>query len=267
MSRIIYTPEVKKRKRSSPKKIILAVGVFFLIIFILAVIIYLLRLPALQIKKIEIDGNYAIEKLGIEDKINEYLTGSYFYFIPKKNYFLARPAAIEKTLLETFLRIGGATIQKKPFNGIAVEIRERELWAIYCSQKCFFIDKSGFMYEEAFTNSGNLIRIVKTDNEKLGIGGYALTEETINIFTRLEEKINLSGLGPVMEYNLSLKSPGEIKIKTGEGFYLELSLDDDFNRVFMILETVLNEEIKEKRGNLDYIDLRFGQKVFYKYKK
>lgn len=266
MSRIIYTPEVKRKKQIPSQKLFLWITIFFLIIFVLAAIIYLLRLPALEVNKIEISGNYTIEKSDIEDRINGILNGFSFYFIPKKNYFLARPGTIEQNLLETFPRIGEAAIQKKPFGGLRIEIKEREAWAIYCSQKCFFIDKSGFMYEEAFMNSGNLIRFIKTDDESLGIGKYAVQNETINLFLQLEEKINLSGLGPVTEYNLSLKSPGELRIKTGEGFYLELNLDDNFNRVFAILETVLNDEIKEKRANLEYIDLRFGNKVFYKYR-
>ena len=35
------------------------------------------------------------------------------------------------------------------------------------------------------------------------------------------------------------------------------------DQTFGNLELVLDQDIKEKRPNLDYIDLRFGKKVFY----
>jgi hypothetical protein len=47
---------------------------------------------------------------------------------------------------------------------------------------------------------------------------------------------------------------------------LILNVKDDYSRVFSVLKTVLENEIKDKAKDIDYIDLRFGNKVFYKYK-
>ena len=181
MSRIIYTPEAKKKKNVSLKKFFWGAALFLLIIIILSGAIYLSRLSAIQISKLEISGNIFIEKQDIESKVKNLLEGLYFSFIPKKNYFLVRPKNIEKNILKEFLRVEEAIVHKEPFNGIKINVREREPWAIYCSQKCFFMDKSGFAYEEAFMNSGNLIRFIKTDDEKLPLGEYIIANEIIKI--------------------------------------------------------------------------------------
>lgn len=266
MSRIIYTPEIKKKKDRFSKKIVLGVGLFFLFALFLGIAIYLSTLPIFRIEQYEINGNRAIEKNEIESGLNNALSGFYFYFIPRKNYFLVTKKSIEKNLLGVFPRVEEVSIEKKPFRGLLIQIKEREPWAVYCSQKCFFIDKSGFAYEESFINSGNLIRLIRGDDENIFAGKYALHGKIISIFSDVEDKINLLELGPVIEYGLSSKSPEELKIKTGGGFYLIFNLNDDRDKIFTVLETVLNEEIKEKRWNLEYIDLRFGNKVFYKYK-
>lgn len=266
MSRIIYTPEVKKKKNRFSKKNLSGIGLFFLFALFLGTATYLSTLPIFQIEQYEINGNYAVEKSEIESRLNNALSGFYFYFIPRKNYFLVMTGSIQKNLFDAFPRIEEVSVKKKPFSSLSIQIKEREPWAVYCSQKCFFIDKSGFAYEESFINSGNLIKLIKGDDDNISIGKYAINNETINIFSNVENKINLLGLGSVTEYGLSSKLPEELKIKTGGGFYLLFNSTDNWDKIFTVLETVLSEEIKEKRTNLDYIDLRFGNKVFYKFK-
>lgn len=266
MSRIIYTPETKRKKNISSKKYFRNAVIFFLAITIFTAIIYLSKLPVLQINQIEVSGNQTIEKNEIENRLNDILSGFYFYFIPKKNYFLVAIKLIEKNILDSFPRIEQVSVKKKPLKSLLIQIKEREPWAVYCSQKCFFIDKSGFAYEESFINSGNLIRFIREDNDDVSVGKYAIQNGVINILSNIENKIDVLGLGPVTEYNLSSKLTEELKIKTGEGFYLIFNMNENWDKIFTILKTVLNEEIKEKSKNLDYIDLRFGNRVFYKFK-
>ena len=43
--------------------------------------------------------------------------------------------------------------------------------------------------------------------------------------------------------------------------------DDDIEYQLSNLKYVLDEEIKARRGELEYVDLRLGNKVYYKYLK
>jgi hypothetical protein len=63
-----------------------------------------------------------------------------------------------------------------------------------------------------------------------------------------------------------LKDAGIREVYLKEGWYILLNDKNEPDQTFSNLELVLDQEIKEKRPKLDYIDLRFGKKVFYKLK-
>ena len=77
--------------------------------------------------------------------------------------------------------------------------------------------------------------------------------------------------------SLYILDNGDIKIflsnsdKTLIGPYITLKADSDFQKVAENLQTALSTEplqsnFKNKYSSLEYIDLRFGNKVVYKFK-
>ena len=67
-----------------------------------------------------------------------------------------------------------------------------------------------------------------------------------------------------MSYELISDFPKEIRVVGPEGYRVYFDRESDLQNAFRVLKTVLAEEIKDRRARLDYIDLRFGNKVFYK---
>jgi len=71
----------------------------------------------------------------------------------------------------------------------------------------------------------------------------------------------------IVGFEFSFQIQREFRALTSDGFLLWINRDDDFAGVTKVLKTVLDEEIKDRRAELEYADLRFGNKVFYRYRQ
>lgn len=72
---------------------------------------------------------------------------------------------------------------------------------------------------------------------------------------------------PAEKFLFSDKLIGEIHVVTKEGFRILLNADADMKQQLKYLSAVLKEDIKDRRSNLEYIDLRIQGRVYYKEKE
>lgn len=266
MSRIVYAPinSSKKEPWPSRKALFGALAVFLFLIFA-AGSVYALQLPEWQIRRLEISGLEVLGEEEIRVRILSEISGNYAPFIPRSSFFLVRGKEINNTLVNEFPRIEIVSVDKKFPDTLSIQIKERKLWGIFCSvQNCAYIDKNGVLYEEAPSSQGSLILKIASDAESFSIPSKILDDLTVGkmefLSLGLKEKLNLNVIG----YQLFSKIPGEIRVTVSDGFKIYFNRDDDLENAFKVIKTVLDEEIKEKRGRLEYIDARFGNKVFYK---
>jgi len=275
MSRIIYTPrENKKIKRPSKKVFFGAVAVLVIILIITGVCLLLLS-SRFQIKYVEVSG---MEKLGAEDiksTASEFLKGNYKFFIPRSSFFLAGSEDLSQKLQENFYLIDSVSVSKKFPDKVIISIKERTPFGIFCKKEsgieagggnCAYIDKNGFAYDEAPFFRGAIFMKISKDVSEIKIGSRALEPVLMERMENFAEELKrVTGL-ETTGFELFSKIPREARVATSEGFKIYLNHDDDFKKVLQVLKTVLDQEIKDKRSNLEYIDLRFGNKVFYKFK-
>lgn len=137
---------------------------------------------------------------------------------------------------------------------------------------CFYIDETGTAYEEAPQSSGSLIILIKdypsaaAAPAEIKLGAEAVSREileTIFILRRLfQENLNTE----ISEIKLNSAGKNSIEIETKNGWSAVFSADDGAEGAFAAMRAILEKEIKEKQNDLEYIDLRFGTKVYYKFK-
>lgn len=276
--RIIYTPREEKKTKKPYKKIILLIGIIFALGFSAWGSIYVLRLPELQIKNVIISGLVSMEEESVKKEVYKNLSGSYFGFVPKRSYFAVNPSYLKQSIRDFFPRIEEISITKNLPDVIRLKVKERILWGIFCvvdsetqkkeapARQCAYMDKTGFAYEGAPLFFGILIPKIKSSGAKLEIPGQILDPALMEELVFLAEETAKNTGVEVTEYELSPEIPAEIKVLTGEGFKIFFKRESDYKNSFQVLKTVMEEEIKDKRSELDYVDLRFGNKVFFKYR-
>jgi hypothetical protein len=243
----------RHRKRNGYGKKIFALAIIFLFLLLVAGIILS---PILKAREINVYGNKEINSEAIKNNIQSI------------NILLMTTNGLENKLLKNFPKIAAVEIKKNiTKRTIAVTIIEREGLGIICKENtgnCFYVDKNGIIFEDAPQTSGSLILLIKDfSSEEFSLGKKILEEQIItsitdfrkNLFSQTNIKINW--------FEIYTSPPKESKIITSEGWYLLLDLTRDTEKQLSILKAALNEKIKD-RENLEYIDLRIENRIYYK---
>ncbi len=284
---VLKTPHLeelkKKRRRATRNKILLCVFGFLIFVTGLS---FLSKISSLSIKSVEIRGANILDPQSIKDNVNLALNGNYFYLFSKHNVFLYPEKKIKKQL-SSIPRIKSFNVYKENFSNLVVDITERENKYTWCGNdipadnsnpkdnKCYFMDNAGYIFDEAPYFSGNVYfrffgKIKQSiDNPS---GSYFMPDsfEKITSFKNTLEGMNiklsafLAKEDGDMEFYLSsdpvLTNAPKIIFKS----------DADFEKLAENLQAVMTvEPLKsyfDKKGpSLLYIDLRFGNKVYYKF--
>jgi len=293
--RVVMRRKIRKPRALLNKKrlfILLGLIIFCLIGF---GVYKLLHLNATKITDIEIAGTDTIDPYLLRQKVETLISGDSFYFVPRSNIFFIAPSALEKSLKSQIPTIDSVEIKKVFPHVLDVSIVERRLWAIYCVgtyanvplgtstimtdatasasvddfTNCYMLDRAGVIYQEAPSVEGSLLLQVKSDQQSSDeniIGSSVMQIDQIENLTKLLDQVkNILGVTAV-GLDIHKNSLKDIWIETLERFKIVLTRADDYTDSLNIVKAVLDNEIKNRRGRLDYIDARFGNKVYYKLK-
>ena len=275
-SRILYTPKNETLRRKRRNRLWPVMAVLFVVISCLAALIYLLRLPYWQIKHIEVTGNETISADDLRLAAEELLQGEKIFIIPRRAIFAIDGKALSAAISSRFPKIAGLEVNKIFPDSLWLAVREREFFGVYCNDldtatstfrgeaACAYIDRSGFAYDKAPAVSGSLILRVSSDRSDVLIPGQLLQPETMDKMREIADALDKVVAIKITGYILFSKIESEIRILAQEGFELWFKSDDDFEKAALVLKKVLEGEIKERRPRLQYVDLRLGNKVFYK---
>ncbi len=276
--------ELKKKKRKVfLRKVILYTA---LIISIIIGLSYFSKNPKININNIEVVGNKIIDTEIIKNIAKEEMKGNYLYFFPKTNFILYPNKTIKNKLGNEYRRLDNISIKLKNLTTIEISVNERESKYTWCGSqlinintddkdlKCYFLDASGFIFDEApYFSQDVYVRFYGENdiNIENPIGSYFAK----NIFSKLtsfKDSIEKMNLKPRAFY---LLSNGEIKMflpKTNTGYMPEVifKIDANFEKIAENLQSALTIEplqtdFKNKYNSLLYIDLRYSNKVYYKF--
>ncbi|MBI4991902.1 MAG: hypothetical protein HZB99_01675 [Candidatus Harrisonbacteria bacterium] len=234
---------------------------FLILILILILIIYtLVYSPIFKIKEFRVAGvsGYRIDEIlrMIEPQI---LTTRVKNFLGDKNLLvwdvnnpdLSKTALAEAVIKRDWLR-----------QSIIIDAQERERLAIWCDKNnnCYWLDKQGILFENAPQTEGSLILTVQDISPATAIKNTKIIEERFapNLIAVVDglKRIRM----PIKEI-IFKRELQEIHVKTysGPDLLFSIRFDPTLN-----LESL--QSLMEKTGlkNVQYIDLRVENRIFYK---
>ena len=242
-------------------------------------LVYVSRISGLNIVSIEIADNNITDADAIKAEVQQEISGDYLWFIPKANILLYPENKIKELLSNDFKRLKDINLSIKDNQTLLLNLTERMPLYTWCGnnidttasaeQKCYFLDKDGYIYDEAPYFSGD---VYFKFYGKADIGTYFYKD----VFTQLaylKDTMTTMGLKPV---SMFVDDLGDAKVFLASSAtvepYIAFKIDSDFQNVAENLETALSTEpllsnFKNKYASLEYIDLRFGNKVYYKFSK
>lgn len=256
----------KKKRRSRPKKSFLRKKTFWLFllgfIFSSAVSYLLFFSEVFQIKKIEISGNEMIDREVIYRVIESGIERRVVFF-NTKNIFLVSLTNIEKDVLREFPSIYKINLKRGLPDKVISEITERKKITVFClnEENCFDLDKEGVIFKSADEKSG---LVIFSSKENASLSEKVIEKEKLDsILEIFNELKNLN-----LETEKFSLSENRLDVKTKPGFDLYFDLKDEAKDQIFNLGLILKKEVPpEKISGLEYIDLRFGNRVYYKYRQ
>lgn len=260
----------RKPYRVKKKKSIFRNRFFWLSILVLMVltgVFYLICFSSFfQIKKIQVIDSQKVSGEEIENIARQKIKQKIFIF-SSESIFLADFKRINEATLEQFPQISQVSFTRKFPDTVIIRIEERKPKAVFNQdEKYFFIDEEGIIFEEIFEPSLNLLKIKKsTVVDELKLGKRIIEKEQISKILEIGSKLKDNLKVPIEE--ILIVSNERLNIKTLEGWEIYFNPKEDLDWQLTKLNSVLEKEIPaEKRGNLEYIELRFGNFAPYKYR-
>ena len=276
MKRNFRKPYRLKRRKSPFRNRFFWFAILVLIIF--GGIFYLICFSSIfQIKDIKISGNQKIQTQDIENLIKEKISKKLLFF-PQKSIFLIKPNEILSSISEKFFQADSINLKRKFPSTLIVEVKEREPIGIWCQalpsfpsenlggqeENCFYIDKEGIIFEENALKAEFVIKSEKRGNQAF-LGEKVIEKELLESIFEIQRKLK-----EVLEIDVEeiiVLEKEKINAKTLEGWDIYFNPGGDIDWQLTKLSLVLEKEIpSERRKDLEYIDLRFGNLAPYKYK-
>ncbi len=155
-------------------------------------------------------------------------------------------------------------VQKRFPHSLEVTVTERLPAARYCQEEsCWALDGKGIIFTDSADRGGFIVR---QDITLEGLADGATVLEPLTVQGMLEISSRLESAG-VQVSAMLLQNPYRLNVATTEGWQIYFDLNPHENASFQLEKAVLllnGELTAEKRGGLEYVDLRFKDRAFFK---
>jgi len=269
-SKKVSSRSSRKRLRIRKKKPFFKHKSFWIFCFcllLLAGLFYLLFFSRLfQVKEIEILGSHKVEDQRLLELINPLIEKKLVFgnrtLLETKSIFLVKSKELKNIILENLAEIDEVSPRKKFPHSLVLGIKERESSVIVCfsEERCFETDKKGVVFKESDKKQGLVVYL--EEGGDISFGERIIEPRDLEFILQIDG--NLSS-DPRIEIKKLFLFKKRLNVETEEGFEVYFDLGKNPADQLFNLDLVLKEEMsEEKLKALEYIDLRFGSKVFYK---
>lgn len=268
---------IKKHLKNRPKTPLYKRAVFWWMLLFAAILCigaYLfLFLPNLQISQISVSGaNRAnaevIKNIGWQYVVKDFVKVGDWTLV-SKSMFLVDAEEIKNKIFNSDAVIENVVVEKKWPDKIDIKIKERDQVAVFCHrERCFYIDANGVIFNELASKpeSGFIVRQSPSDEPTdLSLGSSVIRGSLMTSIYQIEK--NLKDNFQINLTEALISTPTRLNIVTGEGWQIFFNTDQDGNISNQLtkLDLLLKQEIdSQKRQVLEYIDLRFEGRAYYK---
>ncbi|MFA7193927.1 MAG: hypothetical protein WC087_03355 [Candidatus Paceibacterota bacterium] len=298
-----YQSSRMRDKRRKEKKIKLILAIFIFAVLILG-LIYITNASFLRIQQIVVNETEHANRVEVEDLIKTQLEGRYLGLFAKSNALIFSRSKISRAIKNNYSSIEKVDVDLKGLSTIDVELTEYISTALWCdvpvtpsnvslyegsesadseeaqsikssaipqvlnsfnNANCYFVNEDGVVFAKTeYDKSSEVIKtfgFIEVDPLKQSYANKKTFHNLIE-FVKLLRRLNITA-------DEIWTNDGEVyAIVTKERVKIYIDGEGDILEIFDNLETVIKRDAinQAQFANIDYIDLRFGNRVFYKLK-
>ncbi|MBP6879531.1 MAG: hypothetical protein KBF62_03515 [Candidatus Pacebacteria bacterium] len=262
---------------------------FFFLFFVLIIVGFsvLSNSKIMRIENIEVSGAEVLNSEDIKNFVKEEMNSKFLYVFSKQNYIFFPMNKVESEIMKEFPRIGEVRGGKTNSSTVSFSVVEREEEYLWCGSsavfgadlanvECYFVDSTGFIFAKAPLFSGSIYFRFFSSIENEPLGSYVFNIEEFKklvYFIDLVDGIGLDSTTLTLEGAPDVEKNYVIYFKKeyeGRSLPPKVIFKTDFDpeKIANNLEALfsLQEFLTkfESESGIEYIDLRFDGKVYYK---
>lgn len=277
MPRVLRSTEGKVKRKKRLK--VLIAGAVVLATCTVGALSWLSFRPALVISEVRVEGNEAVHAESVKEKAFASLSGKHLYLFARANAFLYPKEEIASKIAEDFPRAESITLSLDGLETLVVHVVERKGESLWCDphpemRACYFVDENGFIFAEApnFSGDAYFAYYGSFGTSTSPIGQNFLPQEIFRALADFVESVKKFGFSPTA---IHVGEEQYAEMILHEGWRLIFHLDQDFEELEGNLAALSHSEKwgaalhgeRSAEGRLEYVDLRFGSKVYYRFAK
>lgn len=256
---------LRDRRRKRLRVRLIALGV--LIVLCVAGCAYAVRLPAITISTVNVTGTELVSADAVKSLAEQKLTGSYAYLIPRANAFFAPLPSIQKAIQNSFPPVASVSVSRQGLTAIDIALTERQPSALWCegspseTGQCYLMDAEGYIFAISPDSGGYVDYYGVFDGNPIGktyLSDFAILNGTVE------------GIGTSVKLtpkSVSVENGDEdVFLDFAEGGEVRFLRAADSQETIENVASVFGSDDFKSHSSFQYVDFRFGDKVYVKYK-
>lgn len=238
--------------------------------------VWLSRASSLRIQTIVVSGASAVASSTISNTAEQTISGSYFFLFPKNNIFLYPKGNIVSGLLAQNPILKDVEVHAQDLRTIEVVVAERQPRALWCPSgelvtdqdgSCLFLDEEGIAYAVApnfsspvYVTYAGVLPGTLLPRKFLTPGQFHTLSALVDALAKTQKE------NPIR--HVMVDEVGDVRVYFQNDFLLMFTLAAEGGDVFERFSLALTAEPFKNRklSDFEYLDLRFGDKLYYKLK-
>lgn len=223
---------------------------------------------AFTIEQIAIQGNFYLPQDQVNEIARRQMSALRWGFISERNVFAFDTEQFSRDISDKFA-LGKIYVKKDRPHKIILIIDEKPREAIWSTRGAYFaLDSQGkILGQVAGPDNKNGLIIYDQSGSEANIGDFALSNSALAFLSRITQSNIIKPLKPRF-FITAQPNSSDFLLKAGDsGWKIHFDASADAQSQINNLDLALRNSVPpDKRNNLEYIDLRFGEKVYVKYK-
>lgn len=257
-----------KKQRSFPVKRVLGIGISIIVI---VGVVFLIRVPQFQIREVVVEGVSVADPVEVSDFVLSDLGGNYLFVLPRASIFLSKPDVLAAKVKEHFPRFKSVDVKRVSMHSLRATVVEYPGVYLWCdhNETCSFMDETGTVFADAPYFSGSAYLKIYA-GERAPYPFSPLGEGELGMIALIDQKLRSIDITP-LEFHMDDVHTLSVHIfHNGNRATILFDPSRDVATALDVLYSGLRTDPLQKMYHdrtkvLEYLDLRFANKVVYKF--
>ncbi len=225
-------------------------------IVVLSLTLWVIYANVWKIKKVDVLNAKHTDVNQLKADIDSFLSKKQLFIIPNDHILFLSKKKLKNFILNTYPSVEEVYIDKNFEKEIVIKIKDRKATGVWCDQNCFFFDDEGILFKKSFEFTGAVFTV----------WGIKDNTQSLNFYDKVP-CLNMC----IEDDFVSFLSKNKIKkvLIDGEELAMNTEYGFDIKALNNATTTMRNmnfflNKYEENLNALDYVDIRFMDKIFYK---